>query len=228
MKAWLLEQVSISVQRLSAVLLEMRLHRKKSLHAPEQDTESGKQKRRASYERIAGIAADRLVFLDESGVTTDMTRRYGRAERGQRIREATPGGHWRTVTILGAISSEGWQAAMTIAAPPDRKVFLAYIRDVLCPNLRPGQVVVMDNLSAHEVKGVAESIQQAGAEMLYLPPYSPDFNPIEACWSVVKQHLPKCKARSLENLDLAIPSALDTVSRQIIANCFRHCGYALS
>jgi transposase len=116
---------------------------------------------------------------------------------------------------------------MTIAALTDGEVFLAYIRDALCPNPRAGQVVVMDHLSAHKVKGVAESIQQAGAEMLYLPPYSPDFNPIEACWSVVKQHLPKCKARSLEDLDLAIPSALDTVSKQVIANCLRHRGYAL-
>jgi transposase len=187
----------------------------------------GKQRRTAWREQTAGIAGGRFVFLDESGVTTDMTRRYGRAERGQRVREATPGGHWRTVTMLGAISSEGWQAAMTIAAATDGEVFLAYVRDVLCPTLRPGQVVVMDNLSAHKVKGVAEAIREAGAEILYLPPYSPDFNPIEACWSVVKQHLRKCKPRSLEALDLAIPIALATVSKQIIANCFRHCGYAL-
>lgn len=200
---------------------------KKSLHAAEQDTEGGKAKRSAWRELVAGIAADRLVFLDESGVTTDMTRRYGRAERGQRIREATPGGHWRTVTMLGAISSQGWQATMTIAAPTDGEVFLAYLREVLCPTLRPGQVVVMDNLSAHKVKGVAEAISATGAEVLYLPPYSPDFNPIEACWSVVKQSLRKWKARSLDALDMAIPNALDSVSKQIIANCFRHCGYAL-
>lgn len=200
---------------------------KKSLHAAEQETESGKEKRNAWREQVAGISADRLVFLDESGVTTDMTRRYGRSERGQRIREATPGGHWRTVTMLGAISSEGWQATMTIAAPTDGEVFLAYLRDVLGPTLRPGQVVVMDNLSAHKVNGVAEAIQAAGAQVLYLPPYSPDFNPIEACWSVVKQHLRKCKARSLDALDLAIPVALNAVSKKIIANCFRHCGYAL-
>lgn len=156
-----------------------------------------------------------------------MTRRYGRAGRGQRVREAAPGGHWRTVTMLGAISSEGWQAAMTIAAATDGEVFLAYVRDVLCPTLRPGQAVVMDNLSAHKVKGVAEAIRAAGAEVLYLPPYSPDCNPIEACWAVVKQLLRICKAHSLEALDLAIPTALAAVSKLTIANCFRHCDYAL-
>lgn len=115
--------------------------------------------------------------MDESGANTDMTRRYGRAECGQRIREATPSGHWRTVTMLGAISSKGWQATMTIAAPTDEEVFLAYLRDVLCPTLRPGQVVVMDNLSAHKVNGVAEAIEAALADILYLPPYSPTSTP---------------------------------------------------
>ena len=150
---------------------------KKSLHATEQDTESGKAKRKAWREQVDGISADRLVFMDESGANTDMTRRYARAERGQRICEATPGGNWGTVTMLGAISSKGWQATMTTAAPTDGEVFLAYLRDVLCPTLRPGQVVVMDNLSAHKVDGVAEAIEAALADILYLPPYSPDFNP---------------------------------------------------
>jgi transposase len=131
------------------------------------------------------------------------------------------------MTMLGAIGSEGWQATMTIAAPTDGEVFLAYLQQVLCPTLKPGQVVAMDNLSSHKAKGVAEAIQTAGAGVLYLPPYAPDFNPIEACWSVVKQCLRTSKARSLEALDKAIPHALAKVSKQIIANCFRHCGYAL-
>lgn len=200
---------------------------KKSLHASEQDTEAGKAKRAAWREEIKLIAPERLVFLDESGVTTDMTRRYGRAKRGQRVVEATPGGHWRTVTMLGAIGAEGWQATMTIAAPTDTEVFLAYLREVLCPALTPGQVVVMDNLSAHKVDGVKEAIEAAGAQVRYLPPYSPDFNPIEACWSVVKQRLRKLKPRSLDDLDTAIPDALSQVSKEIVSNCFRHCGYAL-
>ena len=221
------EQVFTSVTRLCAVLLEMGLRRKKKSVATEQDTESGKAKRKAWREQVDGISADRLVFMDESGANTDMTRRYGRAECGHRIREATPGGNWGTVTMLGAISSKGWQATMTTAAPTDGEVFLAYLRDVLCPTLRPGQVVVMDNLSAHKVNGVAETIESALADILYLPPYSPDFNPIEACMSVVKQCLRKCKARSVEAHDLAILAAPNTASKQIIADCFRHCGYAL-
>ena len=200
---------------------------KKSLHAAEQDTLEGKVKRAAWQEQIAGIPPERFVFLDESGVTTDMTRRYGRARRGERVREGTPGGHWQTVTMLGAISSEGWLATMTVCAPTDAEVFLAYLHEVLCPALRPGQIVVMDNLAAHKVHGVAEALAAVGAELLYLPPYSPDFNPIEACWFVVKQCLRKLKARSLAALDDAIPIALARVSSQTVANCFRHCGYAL-
>ena len=156
-----------------------------------------------------------------------MTRRYGRAQRGQRITQGTPGGRWQTLTMLGAISSEGWIATMTVSAPTDSEVFLTYLQEVLCPALRPGQVVVMDNLAAHKIAGVAEAIGAVGARVLYLPPYSPDFNPIEACWFVVKQCLRKLKARSLSALDEAIPIALAHVSNQTITNCFRHCGYAL-
>lgn len=175
----------------------------------------------------AGIDPKRFVFLDESGVTTDMTRLYGRARRGQRIREGTPDGRWRTVTMLGAVSHKGWQAVMTIESSTDGDVFLAYLKDVLCPTLQAGQVVVMDNLAAHKVDGVRALIEATGAELRYLPPYSPDFNPIEPCWSVVKQRLRQLKARSLAALDKAIPQALSLVSPTIAENCFRHCGYSL-
>jgi transposase len=173
------------------------------------------------------IDPKRFVFLDECGVATDMTRRYGRARRGQRIHEGTPDGRWRTVTLLGAVSMNGWQAVMTVEAATDGDVFLAYLREVLCPTLQIGQVVVMDNLSAHKVDGVRELIEATGAELRYLPPYSPDFNPIEHCWSVVKQHLRQLKARSLAALEEAIPLALALISPAIALNCFTHCGYAL-
>ena len=167
------------------------------------------------------------MFLDESGVTADMTRLYGRARRGQRIHEGTPDGRWRTVTMLGAVSVKGWQAVMTVESATDGDVFLAYVSEVLCPTLQAGQIVVMDNLSAHKVDGVRTLIEAAGAELRYLPPYSPDFNPIEPCRSVVKQHPRKLKARSLEALDSAIPQALSLISSEIAKNCFRHCGYPL-
>ena len=129
--------------------------------------------------------------------------------------------------MLGAVSIKGWQAVMTVESATDGDVFLAYVGEVLCPTLQTGQVVVMDNLPAHKVDGVRALIAAAGAELLYLPPYSPDFNPIEPCWSIVKQHLRKLKARSLEALNTAIPKALSLITPEIAMNCFRHCGYSL-
>jgi transposase len=166
-----------------------------------------------------------MVFLDESGVTTEMTRRYGRAERGARVCEGAPAGHWHTLTLLGAISADGMLAAMTVESPTDGDVFLAYLEQVLCPRLHPGQVVVMDNLSAHKNPAVRQRIEQSGARLLYLPPYSPDFNPIEQCWAKVKEHLRAAKARLLEALDQAVTAALATVTAQNTAAWFRNCGY---
>jgi transposase len=143
------------------------------------------------------------------------------------VREGTPAGHWRTLTMLGAMSAEGLIATMTIEAPTDREVFLAYLEEVLCPRLRPGQIVVMDNLSSHKVAGVRELIHAAGAELLYLPPYSPDFNPIEKCWSKLKQRLRSLKARTLDTLQTAIAQAIPDISPQNAHAWFNHCGYGL-
>lgn len=156
---------------------------KKSLYAAEQDTAAGQARRFQWWKQAGRIDPERLIFLDESGITTEMTRRYGRGPGGERVREATPGGHWRTLTVLGAIRASGWVGVMTIEAATDGDVFLAYLDQVLCPQLRPGDVVVMDNLSAHKVDGVRARLQAEGAHLLYLPPYSPDFNPIEKCWA---------------------------------------------
>jgi len=200
---------------------------KKSLHAAERDTVEGKAKRALSREQITGVVPADNVFLDESGGTTGMTRRYGLALRGHRIQDGTPGGRWQTVTMLGAIGTEGWTAIMTVPAPADSEIVLACLNEVLCPAFRPRHGVRMDNLAAHKIAGVAEAISAVGARVLYLPPYSPDFNPIEPCWFVVKQCLRKLKARSLSATDEAIPIAIARVSKQTIANCFRNCGYEL-
>lgn len=176
---------------------------------------------------MGGIDAERLIFLDESGVTTEMTRRYGRALGGARVQEGTPAGHWKTLTVVGAVSRAGWVATMTIEAATDGEVFRAYLEHVLCPQLKAGQIVVMDNLSAHKVSGVRELIEASGAELRYLPPYSPDFNPIEKCWSKVKQALRAAKARTLVALEQAMADALATVTAENAKNCFRHCGYGL-
>ncbi len=185
---------------------------KKSLHAAERDTEAN-QKRRAEFlETIRSISPERLIYLDESGVTTQMTRLYARNRDGARIHEAAPQGHWKILTILGAISIRGMIATMTIEAATDREIFLAYLDHCLCPELRPGDVVVMDNLSSHKVKGVRQKIETAGAELLYLPPYSPDLNPIEKAWSKLKILLRSAKARSKEALDEAITQHLPDIS----------------
>lgn len=200
---------------------------KKSLYAQEQDSPENRQRRKAWWETVNGIEPDRLVFVDESGATTEMTRRYGRAPGGERIREATPAGHWSTLTLLGAMSRKGMLASMTVESPTDGEVFLAYLDHVLCPALRPGQVVVMDNLSAHKVEGVRQRIEAAGAQLLYLPPYSPDLNPIEQAWSKLKGHLRSAKSRTAAALEETIAQALPTISAQNAAAWFSHCGYGL-
>jgi Transposase and inactivated derivatives len=168
-----------------------------------------------------------LVFLDESGVTTEMTRRYGRAPRGQRIAEGTPAGHWRTLSLLGALTVEGMLASMTIESPTDGDVFLAFLEQVLGPRLQPGQVVVLDNLAAHKVEGVRPLIEARGAQLLYLPPYSPDFSPIEQAWSKIKQRLRVAKARLLESLEQAAAEAIGAITPENALAWFRHCGYGV-
>src|ERR1700751_2229237 len=159
---------------------------KKSLHAVERDTEANRKRREEFLERIRAIPPERLIYLDESGVTTSMTRRYGRCVGGRRIHEATPGGHWKILTIVSAMSTRGLIATMTIEEPTDADIFLAYVEQVLCPELRSGDVVVMDNLSSHKAEGVRTWIENQGAELIYLPSYSPDLNPIEKAWAKLK------------------------------------------
>ncbi len=168
-----------------------------------------------------------MIFLEESGATTQRTRNYARAPRGQRVKEATPQGHWQILTMLAALTSQGLQAPMTIAEPTDGDIFLAYLEQVLCPQLRPGQVVIMDNLSAHKVAGVRQRIEATGARLMYLPPYSPDLNPIEQAWSKVKQVLRSLKARTLEALETAVAEALRSITPANAMAWFSHCGYGL-
>lgn len=201
--------------------------KKKSLYAAEQDNEANRERRARWREQVSRIDPEKLIFLDESGIATEMTRRYGRARRGQRVREGVPAGHWRTLSVVGAIRRSGWVAAMSIEAATDGEIFLAYLERVLGRQLQPGDVVVMDNLSAHKVCGVRQAIEARGAELLYLPPYSPDFNPIEPCWSQLKQRLYAAQARTLPALEQSLVKALDSVTPQNIQACFRHCGYGL-
>ena len=150
-----------------------------------------------------------------------MTRLYARCVGGGRIHEGTPDGRWKILTILGAISTRGMVATMTIEAATDREIFLAYLDEALCPKLEPGDVVVMDNLSSHKVKGVRERIEARGAKLLYLPPYSPDLNPIEKAWAKLKQLLRAVKARTKEALDLAISELLPMLTSDDAKAWFR-------
>jgi transposase len=205
--------IGIGITQIWTVLRQMGLRlKKKSLHAAEQDSERIKAQRQFWQQEARQIDPAQLIFVDESGVTTEMTRRYGRALNGARVEEGVPAGRWRTLTILGAVSLSGWVAVMSIEAPTDGDVFRSYLEHVLCPRLKPGQLVVMDNLGAHKVDGVRELIEGAGAALCYLPPYSPDFNPIEKCWAQVKQRLRALKARSVADLQQALPEALDSLS----------------
>lgn len=165
------------------------------------------------------------MFLDESGAATTLTRTRGRAPRGQRVVAKVPGGHWKIVTMISAVRTAGPFAAATIVGATDSDVFRTYINEVLAPRLRVGDVVVMDNLSPHKAPGVRETIEAAGASLRYLPPYSPDFNPIENMWSKVKGRLRSLAARSVETLHEAIGTALATVTPADCRGFFRSCGY---
>lgn len=183
--------------------------------------------RRAQWARmLPGLDPDKLLFLDESGAQTTMARLRGRCPAGERLASAAPHGHWKTYTMLAAVRTSGPCAAAMVDGPVDADVFRAYTELVLVPNLRPGDVVVMDNLRPHKAAGVREMIEAAGATLLYLPPYSPDYNPIENMWSKVKQWLRSAAARTFEALQRAVWAALDAVTPDDCRGFFAHCGYA--
>jgi transposase len=168
-----------------------------------------------------------LVFIDESGFQDNMTRLYGRIIGGERLNESAPGGTWNTTTMISSISFDGSLAAMTIRGATDAEVFKTYVSKILCPTLRKDHIVIMDNLRAHKVTGIRELIEDTGAILLYLPPYSPDFNPIEKMWSKIKSILRKMKARSKEEINAAITAAFKEVTGSDAQGWFESCGYGL-
>lgn len=168
----------------------------------------------------------RLIFLDESGAKTNLTRLCGRAPRGQRVQVRTPHGHWQTTTMIASIRLDGSTACMALEGATDTEVFRAYVRAVLLPTLRTGDTVVMDNLSPHKSDPTLALITQAGAGVLFLPAYSPDLNPIELMWSKVKNLLRAAEARTHAALIAAIGKALAQVTSRDAMNWFAHCGYS--
>ena len=169
----------------------------------------------------------RLVFLDETAVQTKLTRRYGRSRRGTRLVAKVPHGHWQTTTVLAALRADCRTAPAVLDGPVDGPSFVAYVEQVLVPTLHPGDGVVMDNLACHKVAGVRAAIEAAGAYLLYRPPYSPDFNPIEHVFAKLKARLRAVAPRTGAALWAAVEPALAAFSPAECANYVRHAGYRL-
>ncbi len=168
---------------------------------------------------------ERLVFIDKTWASTNMARRRGRAPKGERLLAAIPHGHWKTTTFVAGLRLSGMMAPMVLDGPINRDAFQAYIDQVLVPELKPGDIVIMDNLSSHKGSQVREAIETAGAKLLYLPPYSPDFNPIENAFAKLKALLRKAAARSVDGLWNAIGRIVDLFTPNECVNYFKAAGY---
>lgn len=167
----------------------------------------------------------RFVFLDETGTATDMARRYGRSPLGERLVAAVPHGHWRTTILIAGLRQSGIVAPLVLDGPITGVAFRAYVAQFLAPDLAPGDVVVLDNLAAHKVGGVRQAIAAAGASLLYLPPYSPDLNPIEQLFAKLKALLRKAAARTKDELWSTIGRLLATVPPAECTRYLHHCNY---
>ncbi len=177
------------------------------------------------FETQPDLDPSRLVFIDETWASTNMARTHGRAPRGHRLRAAIPHGHWKTTTFVAGLRTSGMVAPMVLDGPINGEFFQAYVDQVLLPELRHGDIVVMDNLGSHKGAGVKEAIEGVGASLLYLPPYSPDFNPIEMAFAKLKAMLRKAGERTIDGLWTAIARIIDTFKPTECANYFAAAGY---
>ena len=168
------------------------------------------------------------MFLDESGAKTNMTRLRGRAPRGRRLHAAAPCGRWQSTTMISSIRLDGTTACMHLPGAADTAAFVTYIEQVLCPTLKPGDIVVMDNLSVHKSPEVERLVRSVGAEVRFLPAYSPDLNPIEKMWSKIKNVLRSLEARTPEQLGEAISIAFSKVTAKDAMGWFASCGYSIN
>jgi transposase len=198
---------------------------KKSERAAEQDRPDVAAARASWRASQPELKAEHLIFIDETGAATDMARRYGRCPRGERLVSTMPWGHWKTTTFVAALRLGEIAAPCMLDGPMDGDSFRAYVEQFLVPILRAGDIVVMDNLASHKVAGIREAIEAAAAELRYLPPYSPDFNPIEQFFAKLKALLRKAAARTLDTLIAAIANALTTVTPRECANYLANQGY---
>jgi transposase len=198
------------------------------LHAAEQDRPDVVQARRAWQRKRWKAKLRRLVFIDETSTKTNMVRLRGRCRRGQRLVDKTPHGHWKTSTFIAALRHNKLTAPFTIVGADNGEVFLAYIRRVLVPTLKRGDIVIMDNLGSHKIPGILEAIRTAGANLLFVPPYSPDLNPIEMAFSKIKSILRKKAHRTVEALWRELGEIAKCFSPRECRNYLRHAGYGES
>ena len=198
---------------------------KKSAHASEQSRPDIVKRREDWFDDQLDLDPERLVFIDETWTSTNMARRRGRAAKGERLRADVPHGHWKTTTFVGALRQTGMVAPMVLDGPINGLWFQTYVEQVLVPELRPGDIVIMDNLGSHKGAGVRAAIEAAGASLLYLPPYSPDFNPIENAFSKLKAMLRKAAERTVDGLWARIGALLPTFTPKECANFFAAAGY---
>lgn len=199
--------------------------KKKTLIAAEQEREDVARMRSAWKRNQQQIDPERVVFIDETWAKTNMTRTYGRSLCGTRVIQRVPSGRWETTTFVGALRANGFVAPLTSDGPINGQLFLAWVQQHLAPTLSPGDVVIMDNLSSHKVAGVREAIEKTGAELRYLPPYSPDLNPIELAFSKLKKLLRDGAERTIDKLWNLCGRLLDQFTPTECRNYFKHCGY---
>ena len=197
---------------------------KKSIIAAERNN----RKRAGFWRRVKRIAHERLKFVDEAGFNRAMTRLWGRAPKGERVRESVPRNYGANISTLSLMSLSGVEATMTIEGSVDTMVFNIFAEEFIRPRLKLGDVLVLDNLGAHRASRIEQIAESCGAKVIWLPPYSPDFSPIEQMWSKLKTYLRKVKARTSEELDRAVAEGLQLITESDCRSWFKHCGYQVA
>jgi transposase len=198
---------------------------KKTLYASEQNRADVARARRRWIRKQRLLDSTALVFIDETAITTDMVRTRGRCPRGDRLVDYAPHGHWKTITFIAGLRHDEMVAPFVIEGAMNGEIFLAYIEQCLAPTLQSGDIVIMDNVATHKVKGVEEAIEAVGATLLYLPQYSPDLNPIEQAFSKFKASLRKAAERTVPSLRRTVRKILGTFTADDCANFLVHSGY---
>lgn len=219
--------LQVSVPTIHRAIKRMGLTRKKTLYAKEQNTPRVQTLRKLWIYARPTFNLDKLVFLDESSINLDMTRLYARGPKGERVYDYVSDTRWKAMSVISSLRLSGQTECLVYKNSLTGDFFKQWLKEALCPTLHRGDVLVMDNLSCHKVKGVQELIEQAGAQLRYLPPYSPDLNPIEKMWSKIKTVLRELKARTEECLFAAIGQDFSRVTKRDAQGWFNSCGYCL-